>query len=155
MPLSPQIGDIKTAEKYFQDVEKVTQKLEGPQGKMMVLMNRYRGHTDCPAARHAQPSGNAGPCPESQNWDKSQPRSGQVFLIPAVLLAANIGLQNLFHSPRVAPFPCKLACVRISQHHCLTPLLLCPGWLSWSKHPPHREALGREKWRQDCLWQGV
>ncbi|XP_005867345.1 PREDICTED: trafficking protein particle complex subunit 12 [Myotis brandtii] len=35
-----QIGDIKTAEKYFQDVEKVTQKLDGPQGKMMVLMNR-------------------------------------------------------------------------------------------------------------------
>uniref|UniRef100_A0A673VA17 Trafficking protein particle complex subunit 12 n=1 Tax=Suricata suricatta TaxID=37032 RepID=A0A673VA17_SURSU len=35
-----QIGDIKTAEKYFQDVEKVTQKLDGPQGKTMVLMNR-------------------------------------------------------------------------------------------------------------------
>ncbi|XP_003984591.3 trafficking protein particle complex subunit 12 isoform X1 [Felis catus] len=35
-----QIGDIKTAEKYFQDVEKVTQKLDGPQGKIMVLMNR-------------------------------------------------------------------------------------------------------------------
>ncbi|KAK1333314.1 hypothetical protein QTO34_006855 [Cnephaeus nilssonii] len=35
-----QIGDIKTAEKYFQDVERVTQKLDGPQGKMMVLMNR-------------------------------------------------------------------------------------------------------------------
>ncbi|ELK32769.1 Tetratricopeptide repeat protein 15 [Myotis davidii] len=35
-----QIGDIKTAEKYFQDVEKVTQKLDEPQGKMMVLMNR-------------------------------------------------------------------------------------------------------------------
>ncbi|XP_007195751.1 trafficking protein particle complex subunit 12 [Balaenoptera acutorostrata] len=35
-----QIGDIKTAEKYFQDVEKVTQKLEGLQGKIMVLMNR-------------------------------------------------------------------------------------------------------------------
>ncbi|XP_059798284.1 trafficking protein particle complex subunit 12 isoform X4 [Balaenoptera ricei] len=34
------IGDIKTAEKYFQDVEKVTQKLEGLQGKIMVLMNR-------------------------------------------------------------------------------------------------------------------
>ncbi|XP_019308729.2 trafficking protein particle complex subunit 12 isoform X2 [Panthera pardus] len=34
------IGDIKTAEKYFQDVEKVTQKLDGPQGKIMVLMNR-------------------------------------------------------------------------------------------------------------------
>ncbi|KAM9636049.1 trafficking protein particle complex subunit 12 isoform 2-T3 [Trichechus inunguis] len=35
-----QIGDIKTAEKYFQDVEKVTQKLDGLQGKIMVLMNR-------------------------------------------------------------------------------------------------------------------
>ncbi|XP_010955241.3 trafficking protein particle complex subunit 12 isoform X1 [Camelus bactrianus] len=35
-----QIGDIKTAEKYFQDVEKVTQKLDGLQGKVMVLMNR-------------------------------------------------------------------------------------------------------------------
>ncbi|XP_034808418.1 trafficking protein particle complex subunit 12 isoform X6 [Pan paniscus] len=34
-----QIGDIKTAEKYFQDVEKVTQKLDGLQGKIMVLMN--------------------------------------------------------------------------------------------------------------------
>ncbi|XP_005082079.1 trafficking protein particle complex subunit 12 [Mesocricetus auratus] len=34
-----QIGDIKTAEKYFQDVEKVT-KLDGLQGKIMVLMNR-------------------------------------------------------------------------------------------------------------------
>ncbi|XP_051000202.1 trafficking protein particle complex subunit 12 isoform X2 [Acomys russatus] len=34
------IGDIKTAEKYFQDVEKVTQKLDGLQGKTMVLMNR-------------------------------------------------------------------------------------------------------------------
>ncbi|XP_007946317.1 trafficking protein particle complex subunit 12 [Orycteropus afer afer] len=35
-----QIGDIKTAEKYFQDVEKVTQKLDQLQGKIMVLMNR-------------------------------------------------------------------------------------------------------------------
>ncbi|XP_039113305.1 trafficking protein particle complex subunit 12 [Hyaena hyaena] len=35
-----QIGDIKTAEKYFQDVEKVTQRLDGLQGKIMVLMNR-------------------------------------------------------------------------------------------------------------------
>ncbi|XP_006864029.1 PREDICTED: trafficking protein particle complex subunit 12 [Chrysochloris asiatica] len=35
-----QIGDIKTAEKYFQDVEKVTQKLDGLQSKIMVLMNR-------------------------------------------------------------------------------------------------------------------
>uniref|UniRef100_A0A8C3WAU5 Trafficking protein particle complex subunit 12 n=1 Tax=Catagonus wagneri TaxID=51154 RepID=A0A8C3WAU5_9CETA len=35
-----QIGDIKTAEKYFQDVEKVTQRSDGPQGKIMVLMNR-------------------------------------------------------------------------------------------------------------------
>ncbi|KAG8512375.1 Trafficking protein particle complex subunit 12 [Galemys pyrenaicus] len=35
-----QIGDIRTAEKYFQDVEKVTRKLDGPQGKIMVLMNR-------------------------------------------------------------------------------------------------------------------
>ncbi|XP_035303455.1 trafficking protein particle complex subunit 12 isoform X2 [Cricetulus griseus] len=34
------IGDIKTAEKYFQDVEKVTKKLDGLQGKIMVLMNR-------------------------------------------------------------------------------------------------------------------
>lgn len=39
--LSKQIGDIKTAEKYFQDVEKVAQKLDGLQGKTMVLMNRY------------------------------------------------------------------------------------------------------------------
>ncbi|KAL4694013.1 hypothetical protein H8959_013278 [Pygathrix nigripes] len=38
--ISLQIGDIKTAEKYFQDVEKVTQKLDGLQGKIMVLMNR-------------------------------------------------------------------------------------------------------------------
>ncbi|CAH7038073.1 Trappc12 [Phodopus roborovskii] len=35
-----QIGDIKTAEKYFQDVEKATKKLDGLQGKIMVLMNR-------------------------------------------------------------------------------------------------------------------
>uniref|UniRef100_A0A8C5U7D0 Trafficking protein particle complex subunit 12 n=1 Tax=Malurus cyaneus samueli TaxID=2593467 RepID=A0A8C5U7D0_9PASS len=35
-----QIGDIKTAEKYFQDVEKVTHKLEGLQSQIMVLMNR-------------------------------------------------------------------------------------------------------------------
>ncbi|XP_059104232.1 trafficking protein particle complex subunit 12 isoform X2 [Peromyscus eremicus] len=35
-----QIGDIKTAERYFQDVEKVAQKLDGLQGKIMVLMNR-------------------------------------------------------------------------------------------------------------------
>ncbi|XP_042536793.1 trafficking protein particle complex subunit 12 [Dipodomys spectabilis] len=35
-----QIGDIKTAEKYFQEVEKVAQKLDGLQGKTMVLMNR-------------------------------------------------------------------------------------------------------------------
>ncbi|XP_032150140.1 trafficking protein particle complex subunit 12 isoform X3 [Sapajus apella] len=35
-----QIGDIKTAEKYFQDVEKVTQKSGGLQGKITVLMNR-------------------------------------------------------------------------------------------------------------------
>lgn len=40
LTLSEQIGDIKTAEKYFQDVEKVTQKLDGLQGKTMVLMNR-------------------------------------------------------------------------------------------------------------------
>lgn len=40
MILSEQIGDIKTAEKYFQDVEKVTQTLDGLQGKSMVLMNR-------------------------------------------------------------------------------------------------------------------
>ncbi|XP_054404417.1 trafficking protein particle complex subunit 12 isoform X3 [Pongo abelii] len=38
--ISLQIGDIKTAEKYFQDVEKVTHKLDGLQGKIMVLMNR-------------------------------------------------------------------------------------------------------------------
>ncbi|XP_030054780.1 trafficking protein particle complex subunit 12 isoform X1 [Microcaecilia unicolor] len=35
-----QIGDIKTAEKYFQDVEKVTQNLDGHQHKITVLMNR-------------------------------------------------------------------------------------------------------------------
>ncbi|KAM4694912.1 trafficking protein particle complex subunit 12 isoform 2-T2 [Discoglossus pictus] len=38
-----QIGDIKTAEKYFQDAEKVIQNLvtwNEPQNKMMVLMNR-------------------------------------------------------------------------------------------------------------------
>lgn len=35
-----QIGDIKTAEKYFQDVEKVTQKLDGLKNQIMVLMNR-------------------------------------------------------------------------------------------------------------------
>eukprot|EP00076_Gallus_gallus_P009454 XP_004940570.1 trafficking protein particle complex subunit 12 isoform X1 [Gallus gallus] len=35
-----QIGDIKTAEKYFQDVEKVTHKLDGLQSQIMVLMNR-------------------------------------------------------------------------------------------------------------------
>ncbi|KAM9068269.1 trafficking protein particle complex subunit 12 isoform X1 [Sarcophilus harrisii] len=35
-----QIGDIKMAEKYFQDVERVSQKLDGLQNKIMVLMNR-------------------------------------------------------------------------------------------------------------------
>ncbi|XP_054847740.1 trafficking protein particle complex subunit 12 [Eublepharis macularius] len=35
-----QIGDIKTAEKYFQDVEKVTPKLDGLRSQIMVLMNR-------------------------------------------------------------------------------------------------------------------
>ncbi|XP_037384472.1 trafficking protein particle complex subunit 12 [Talpa occidentalis] len=35
-----QIGDIRTAEKYFQDVERATRTLEGPRGKVMVLMNR-------------------------------------------------------------------------------------------------------------------
>ncbi|XP_030346783.1 trafficking protein particle complex subunit 12 isoform X2 [Strigops habroptila] len=35
-----QIGDIKAAEKYFQDVEKVTHKLDGLQSQVMVLMNR-------------------------------------------------------------------------------------------------------------------
>uniref|UniRef100_A0A8D0BGY9 Trafficking protein particle complex subunit 12 n=1 Tax=Salvator merianae TaxID=96440 RepID=A0A8D0BGY9_SALMN len=35
-----QIGDIKTAEKYFQDVEKVTQKLDGLKNQTVVLMNR-------------------------------------------------------------------------------------------------------------------
>ncbi|XP_028371448.1 trafficking protein particle complex subunit 12 [Phyllostomus discolor] len=35
-----QIGDIKTAERYFQDVEKAAQKQDGPQGKTVVLMNR-------------------------------------------------------------------------------------------------------------------
>ncbi|XP_074144149.1 trafficking protein particle complex subunit 12 isoform X2 [Sminthopsis crassicaudata] len=35
-----QIGDIKMAEKYFQDVERVSQKLDGLQSKIMVLMNR-------------------------------------------------------------------------------------------------------------------
>ncbi|KAF7247607.1 Trafficking protein particle complex subunit 12 [Varanus komodoensis] len=34
------IGDIKMAEKYFQDVEKVTQKLDGPKNQIMILMNR-------------------------------------------------------------------------------------------------------------------
>ncbi|XP_048209428.1 LOW QUALITY PROTEIN: trafficking protein particle complex subunit 12 [Perognathus longimembris pacificus] len=38
--LLQQIGDIKTAEKYFQEVERAAQKLEGLQGKTMVLMNR-------------------------------------------------------------------------------------------------------------------
>lgn len=35
-----QIGDIKTAEKCFREVEKVVQKRDGPQGEMVVLMNR-------------------------------------------------------------------------------------------------------------------
>ncbi|XP_029451650.1 trafficking protein particle complex subunit 12 [Rhinatrema bivittatum] len=35
-----QIGDIKTAEKYFQDVESVTQNFSGHQNKITVLMNR-------------------------------------------------------------------------------------------------------------------
>ncbi|KAM4867830.1 trafficking protein particle complex subunit 12 isoform 1-T2 [Thomomys bottae] len=35
-----QIGDIKTAEKYFEEVEKVAQKLDGLRGKTMVLMNK-------------------------------------------------------------------------------------------------------------------
>uniref|UniRef100_A0A803W8A4 Trafficking protein particle complex subunit 12 n=1 Tax=Ficedula albicollis TaxID=59894 RepID=A0A803W8A4_FICAL len=35
-----QIGDIKTAEKYFQDVEKAAHKLDGLQSQIMVLMNR-------------------------------------------------------------------------------------------------------------------
>uniref|UniRef100_A0A8C3RKF2 Trafficking protein particle complex subunit 12 n=1 Tax=Chelydra serpentina TaxID=8475 RepID=A0A8C3RKF2_CHESE len=35
-----QIGDIKTAEKYFQDVEKMSQKWDGLQHQIMVLMNR-------------------------------------------------------------------------------------------------------------------
>ncbi|XP_063170102.1 trafficking protein particle complex subunit 12 isoform X2 [Candoia aspera] len=35
-----QIGDIKMAEKYFQDVEKVAQKLDGLKDQIMVLMNR-------------------------------------------------------------------------------------------------------------------
>ncbi|XP_074847316.1 trafficking protein particle complex subunit 12 [Carettochelys insculpta] len=35
-----QIGDTKTAEKYFQDVEKMSQKLDGLQHQIMVLMNR-------------------------------------------------------------------------------------------------------------------
>ncbi|XP_026521079.1 trafficking protein particle complex subunit 12 [Notechis scutatus] len=35
-----QIGDIKMAEKYFQDVEKVAQKLDGLKIQIMVLMNR-------------------------------------------------------------------------------------------------------------------
>lgn len=35
-----QIGDIKTAEKYFQDVEKMSQKWDGLQYQIMVLMNR-------------------------------------------------------------------------------------------------------------------
>lgn len=36
-----QIGDIKMAEKYFQDVEKVAQKLDGLKNQIMVLMNRW------------------------------------------------------------------------------------------------------------------
>lgn len=36
-----QIGDIKMAEKYFQDVEQVTQKLDGLQNQIVVLMNRW------------------------------------------------------------------------------------------------------------------
>lgn len=35
-----QIGDIRTAERYFQDVERVAPRLEAPQGDLMVLMNR-------------------------------------------------------------------------------------------------------------------
>ncbi|XP_043398236.1 trafficking protein particle complex subunit 12 isoform X3 [Chelonia mydas] len=35
-----QIGDIKTAEKYFHDVEKMSQKWDGLQHQIMVLMNR-------------------------------------------------------------------------------------------------------------------
>ncbi|XP_070589036.1 trafficking protein particle complex subunit 12 [Erythrolamprus reginae] len=35
-----QIGDIKMAEKYFQDIEKVAQKLDGLKNQIMVLMNR-------------------------------------------------------------------------------------------------------------------
>ncbi|XP_044519550.1 trafficking protein particle complex subunit 12 [Gracilinanus agilis] len=35
-----QIGDIKMAEKYFQDVERVSQKLDELQNKIMILMNR-------------------------------------------------------------------------------------------------------------------
>ncbi|KAG6933077.1 trafficking protein particle complex 12 [Chelydra serpentina] len=35
-----QIGDIKTAEKYFQDVEKMSQKWDGLQHQIMILMNR-------------------------------------------------------------------------------------------------------------------
>ncbi|XP_036606991.1 trafficking protein particle complex subunit 12 isoform X2 [Trichosurus vulpecula] len=35
-----QIGDIKMADKYFQDVERAAQKLDGLQSKIMVLMNR-------------------------------------------------------------------------------------------------------------------
>ncbi|XP_064364570.1 trafficking protein particle complex subunit 12 isoform X3 [Dromaius novaehollandiae] len=38
--LMMKIGDIKTAEKYFQDVEKATHKLDGLQSQIMVLMNR-------------------------------------------------------------------------------------------------------------------
>ncbi|XP_028578287.2 trafficking protein particle complex subunit 12 isoform X3 [Podarcis muralis] len=38
--LMMKIGDIKMAEKYFQDVEKVTQKLDGLKNQIMVLMNR-------------------------------------------------------------------------------------------------------------------
>ncbi|XP_013926131.1 PREDICTED: trafficking protein particle complex subunit 12-like [Thamnophis sirtalis] len=35
-----QIGDIKMAEKYFQDVEKVAQKSDGLKNQIIVLMNR-------------------------------------------------------------------------------------------------------------------
>ncbi|XP_048701370.2 trafficking protein particle complex subunit 12 isoform X2 [Caretta caretta] len=51
-----QIGDIKTAEKYFHDVEKMSQKWDGLQHQIMVLMNRaflYLGQNNFADAHRA------------------------------------------------------------------------------------------------------
>lgn len=105
MTLSEQIGDIKTAEKYFQDVEKVTQKLDGPQGKMMVLMNRYGGHTECfPQLPAHSPLGTAPSRPQNQN--KSEPQEWTGFLDSVILLAARMDFEHfsVFQSTHIAPF---------------------------------------------------